>query len=58
MGELLEFGFRAALIRTGATLTMDLWSILLKHGLGVRTLDYGMVGRWSCWPRYPPERRL
>lgn len=46
MSQLLEFGFRAVLIGTGATLTMDLWTILLKHGLGVRFLDYGMVGRW------------
>lgn len=46
MSEHLEFAFCAAFIGIGATLTMDLWTILLKHGLGVRTLDYGMAGRW------------
>ena len=43
MSELIELGFRAALIGTGTTLTMDLWTILLKRGLGVRTPDYGLV---------------
>ena len=29
----------------GATLLMDLWSLLLRF-LGIRTLDYAMLGRW------------
>jgi|TARA_A100001391_G_scaffold205462_1_gene206837 hypothetical protein len=29
----------------GATLLMDLWSLLLRS-LGIRTLDYAMLGRW------------
>ncbi|WP_181128653.1 DUF2938 domain-containing protein [Pseudomonas capeferrum] len=29
----------------GATLFMDAWTLLLKR-LGVRTLDYAMLGRW------------
>ena len=42
-------------IGVGATLTMDLWSALLRS-MGVRTLDYAMLGRWLghalqgiCW---------
>lgn len=33
------------LVGVGATLLMDLWSLLLRC-LGVRTLDYAMLGRW------------
>tara|TARA_R110000850_G_scaffold277143_1_gene423545 strand:- start:36552 stop:37031 length:480 start_codon:yes stop_codon:yes gene_type:complete len=29
----------------GATVIMDLWSLLLRS-LGMRTLDYAMLGRW------------
>jgi hypothetical protein len=35
-----------ALIGLGATLVMDLWTLLLKR-LGVTTLNYAMVGRWA-----------
>jgi len=30
----------------GATLLMDLWSCMRHRLLGVRPLDYGLVGRW------------
>ncbi len=30
----------------GATVVMDLWSMLRKHLLGVPLPNYGMVGRW------------
>lgn len=33
-------------IGIGATLVMDLWTLLLRH-LGVTTLNYAMVGRWA-----------
>lgn len=33
-------------IGTGATLVMDLWTLLLRR-LGVTTLNYAMVGRWA-----------
>src|SRR3954469_7462164 len=36
----------AVLVGIGATLVMDLWTMLLKRGFGVRSLDYAMVGRW------------
>ncbi len=34
------------LIGIGATLVMDLWTLLLRR-LGVTTLNYAMVGRWA-----------
>jgi hypothetical protein len=33
-------------IGIGATLVMDLWTLLLRR-LGVTTLNYAMVGRWA-----------
>lgn len=45
MSKAGEFIVRAVLIGAGATVLMDLWSLLLRT-LGVRTLDYAMVGRW------------
>ncbi len=33
-------------IGIGATLVMDLWTVLLRY-LGVTTLNYAMVGRWA-----------
>ncbi|QXH58220.1 DUF2938 domain-containing protein [Pseudomonas maumuensis] len=33
-------------IGIGATLVMDLWTVLLRR-LGVTTLNYAMVGRWA-----------
>ena len=37
---------RMVLVGIGATLVMDLWTLLLK-ALGVPTLNYGLVGRWA-----------
>ncbi|XQU71773.1 hypothetical protein OJJOAM_004562 [Cupriavidus sp. H18C1] len=36
----------AVAIGAGATLAMDLWGLAQKHWLGMKPLDYGMVGRW------------
>ncbi|ESJ12545.1 membrane protein [Cupriavidus sp. HPC(L)] len=36
----------AVAIGAGATLTMDLWAEIQRVGLGMKPLDYGMVGRW------------
>lgn len=33
-------------IGVGATLVMDLWTLLLKR-LGIATLNYAMLGRWA-----------
>ncbi|WP_342650576.1 DUF2938 domain-containing protein [Pseudomonas sp. REB1044] len=38
--------FAALTIGIGATVVMDLWSLILKR-LGVATLDFAMVGRWA-----------
>jgi hypothetical protein len=44
--------FRIVLVGAGATLTMDLWGLLLRHVYGVSGLDYRMVGRWiGHWAR-------
>jgi len=42
----MEEGVRLVLIGIGATVVMDVWSMILK-GLGITTLDYSMVGRWA-----------
>jgi hypothetical protein len=46
MAKALEFVAASVLIGGGATVAMDLWLLLLRRGLGVRTLDYAMLGRW------------
>jgi DUF2938 family protein len=42
----MEMIVRAVLVGIGATLAMDLWTIVLRRGFGARSLDYAMVGRW------------
>lgn len=46
VNQALEFATSAALIGVGATVVLDLWSTLLKHGFGLTPLDYRLVGRW------------
>ena len=46
MAKALELVVPSLLIGGGATVLMDLWLLLLRRGLGVRTLDYAMLGRW------------
>lgn len=36
----------AVAIGAGATLAMDLWGLAQRYWLGMKPLDYGMVGRW------------
>ncbi|MGQ0534334.1 MAG: DUF2938 domain-containing protein [Caulobacteraceae bacterium] len=45
MNEVLEFPLRAIAIGVGATIILDLWSLLLRR-FGVTTTNWGMVGRW------------
>lgn len=33
----------------GATLIMDIWSLLQKYLLKVPPLNYALVGRWILW---------
>lgn len=37
---------RIVAIGVGATLCIDVWSLLLRRVLGVRSLDYCLLGRW------------
>lgn len=46
MREALELALRIGLIGSGATLLLDIWSLLLKVSLGVPFPNYTMVGRW------------
>jgi hypothetical protein len=36
----------AIAIGIGATLTMDLWNLFLKHAFGMPSLNYCLLGRW------------
>jgi Protein of unknown function (DUF2938) len=42
----LRFALCAIWVGVGATILMDVWTALLKHGFGIQTLNYAMVGRW------------
>jgi hypothetical protein len=41
--ELLVSG---VLIGVGAAALMDVWSLVLRRGFGIPTLDYALLGRW------------
>src|SRR5512147_1284955 len=45
MNHPVEFLFRAVVIGVGATLTMDLWALILKQ-FGVPSLNFAFLGRW------------
>ncbi|MGE0392450.1 MAG: DUF2938 domain-containing protein [Vicinamibacterales bacterium] len=45
MNASVELGLRAVLLGTGATLTMDLWGLVLKR-FGVPSLNLALLGRW------------
>jgi hypothetical protein len=50
--ETLELASKVALIGTGATLILDLWSLAAKAIFGVPFPNYTMVGRWiGYFPR-------
>jgi hypothetical protein len=36
----------AALVGVGATVVIDLWALLLKHGFNIPSLSYCLLGRW------------
>lgn len=36
----------AVLVGLGATLLIDLWAVLLKHGFNIPSLNYCLLGRW------------
>jgi hypothetical protein len=37
---------RGALIGIGGAALMDAWSLVLRRGFGITTLDYRLLGRW------------
>ncbi len=37
---------RGALIGLGGAALMDVWSLALRRGFGIPTLDYALLGRW------------
>ena len=45
MNHASEFVLRAFLIAAGATMTMDLWALLLKQ-FGIPSLNFAFLGRW------------
>lgn len=46
MEEGLEFVARAVLIGAGATVVLDLWTLVLKRVAGLPGPNWGLVGRW------------
>jgi len=42
----LDLVTHSALIGIGATITMDMWAVLLQRLLGILPLNYALVGRW------------
>ncbi|MEN7551653.1 DUF2938 domain-containing protein [Rapidithrix thailandica] len=42
----METLIKTITIGIGATLTMDLWAIILKFLFNIKSLDYRFVGRW------------
>ena len=52
MNNLIPFLIRAILMGLGATLTLDLWALFLKHVFQVAPSNICLVGRWL---RHMPE---
>lgn len=46
VNEAIELSLRSVLIGVGGSAAMDLWALLLRYCFGVRSLDYGLFGRW------------
>jgi hypothetical protein len=46
MTEAADYLTSAVLIGAGATVVMDIWTMMRQRLLGIPSLDYGLVGRW------------
>ena len=46
MNQTIELLLRTVLIGIGGSAAMDLWALVLKYCFGVRSVDYGLFGRW------------
>jgi hypothetical protein len=44
--EPVELVARGALMGVAGSALMDAWSLALRRGLGITTLDYALLGRW------------
>ena len=49
MADAADYLLHALLIGVGATAVMDVWAVVQKRLLGIRPLDYGLVGRWLVY---------
>lgn len=45
----MEQTLQIIFIGTFATLVIDLWALVLKHGFRQQTMDWGMAGRWFAY---------
>jgi hypothetical protein len=55
MTDVAQFLIAGGLIGLGAAALMDVWSLVLRRGFGIPTLDYALLGRWIA---YFPRRRF
>ena len=46
MTDLVELLVAGLLIGAGGAALMDVWSLALRRGFGIPTLDYALLGRW------------
>ncbi len=46
MDTLLQLSGAALVLGIGATALLDLWSLLLNKGFGIKSLSFCLVGRW------------
>jgi hypothetical protein len=49
MKEATDYLAHAVVIGAGATVVMDLWTVVRKRLLGIPPLDYALVGRWLVY---------
>ncbi|MDR7133213.1 hypothetical protein J2X06_000397 [Lysobacter niastensis] len=49
MSEAIPLLAHAASIGTGATVLMDVWTVVRRHMFKVPALDYALVGRWLLY---------
>ena len=45
-GVVAEIAVRGLVMGVAAAALMDAWSLVLRRGFGIPTLDYAMLGRW------------
>lgn len=45
----MESATATLLVGAGATAVIDLWAVVRQKALGIKPLDYALVGRWLAW---------